>query len=53
MAYLSFFTLIKPASLEVVWFAEVVYWVLLGLLCLLYLRSGKWMKNAPALHTYD
>lgn len=53
MAYLIFFTLVKPASLEVVWFAEVVYWVLLGLLSFFYLRSGKWMNNAPALNAHE
>lgn len=45
--YAVVFTLILPASLFVIWGAEVVYWALMGILSFLYLRSGKWRGGVP------
>lgn len=42
----------KP-SVEVVWFSEVVYWLLMGVFSLYYLKSNKWIKHSAklAFHT--
>jgi len=32
------------SSLEVIWFAEVIYWLIIGLLSYLRMKSGKWSK---------
>lgn len=50
LTYVFLFTHIYPSSLEIVWFAEVFYWVALGLLGYAYLRSGKWLHIS---RTYD
>lgn len=42
IVYAVLFTLVVPASLVVVWGAEVAYWCCIGLISFLYLRSGKW-----------
>ncbi len=36
-------------SVEVVWIAEVDYWLLMGLFSVYYLRSGRWRKQAMTL----
>jgi putative MATE family efflux protein len=46
LTYVFFFTHINPSSLEIVWFAEVFYWISLGLIGYAYLRSGKWLHTA-------
>lgn len=45
IVYAVLFTLILPASLEVVWGAEAVYWLIMGLVSYMYLRSGKWLNG--------
>lgn len=53
VGYLILFTLFFPSTLEVVWFAEVLYWLALGLCCVLYLRSGHWKTNSPSMVNYE
>jgi putative MATE family efflux protein len=38
----------KP-TVEVVWFSEVVYWLLMGVFSFYYLKSNKWIKHSAKL----
>lgn len=40
--YAVYFTIVSPSSLEIVWCAEALYWLMMGLISWFYLRSGKW-----------
>jgi len=42
MIYVYIFAVVIPSGVEVVWASEIIYWSLIGLLSLFYLRSGKW-----------
>ncbi|MBK7964504.1 MAG: MATE family efflux transporter [Bacteroidetes bacterium] len=46
LSYVFLFTHIHPSTLEIVWFAEVLYWTTLGLIGYAYLRTGKWQELA-------
>ncbi|MBL7924494.1 MAG: MATE family efflux transporter [Bacteroidia bacterium] len=46
VAYVLVFTILLPAPLETVWGAEVLYWLMMGLISYHYLRSGKWLRTA-------
>ena len=46
VGYLMFFTVYFPQPVVVVWGAEVAYWLLLGVVSYIYLRSGKWKLTA-------
>jgi putative MATE family efflux protein len=48
LTYVFTFTHLYPSTLEIVWFAEVFYWISLGLIGYAYLRSGKWIKKSKA-----
>lgn len=45
LTYVLCFTFWFPQPLSVVWMAETVYWILMGLLSYSYLRSGKWWNK--------
>jgi Na+-driven multidrug efflux pump len=38
----------KP-TVEVVWFSEVIYWLLMGIFSFYYLKSNKWIKHSAKL----
>ena len=40
--YVVVFTVIIPSSMEVVWGAEIFYWLLMGVLSYLYLKGNYW-----------
>jgi Na+-driven multidrug efflux pump len=40
--YVVVFTVIIPSSVEVVWGAEIFYWLLMGVLSYLYLKGNYW-----------
>lgn len=40
--YVVMFTVIIPSSVEVVWGAEIFYWLLMGVLSYLYLKGNYW-----------
>jgi Na+-driven multidrug efflux pump len=42
--YVYICAIILESSIETVWFAEIIYWVMMGVLSAVYLKSGKW-KN--------
>ncbi len=42
--YIIAFTIIIPQSLEVVWLAELIYWLLMGAISYFYMISLKWIK---------
>jgi Na+-driven multidrug efflux pump len=44
LLYVYLCTFVFDASIEVVWFSEILYWSLMGLFSAAYLRTGKW-KN--------
>jgi putative MATE family efflux protein len=44
--YAYIFTLVWQQPLEIVWIAEVIYWVMMGVISYAYLKSGKWKVNA-------
>ncbi len=43
--YSVLFTVLRPANLEVIWGAEVLYWCMMGLVSWQYLKAGKWRCN--------
>jgi len=47
LIYLAYTIIVSvgfQASLEIIWFAESIYWVIIGLLSYWRLKSGKWQK---------
>jgi putative MATE family efflux protein len=44
MVYVYIFAVVIPTSVELVWGSEILYWIMMGLLSAIYLRSGKWKK---------
>ena len=44
--YILAFTMVWPMPAEVVWGAEIIYWILLGLFSYRYLSSAKWRSIA-------
>lgn len=47
--YMIYITLLIPvwhASLAMAWTSEWMYWIVLGSLCFLYLRSGRWKSHS-------
>lgn len=51
LSYVFTFTYVYPAALEIVWFAEVLYWSVLGLIGYTYLRSLKWVEKSQEYHS--
>ena len=43
--YAYFTTQVLNTSLHVVWYAEVIYWIIMGVSSWLYLRSKKWITS--------
>ena len=48
LSYVFTFTHLYPSTLEIVWLAEVFYWISLGLIGYAYLRSEKWIEKSKA-----
>ena len=44
LVYIYVFTFVIKSSVEVVWLAEVIYWLAAGAACYVYMRSGVWKK---------
>jgi putative MATE family efflux protein len=44
LSYTYYTTMIVPCQVAVVWFAEYIYWILIGLLSYIYLKKGNWRK---------
>ncbi|MBL0342451.1 MAG: MATE family efflux transporter [Bacteroidetes bacterium] len=42
MIYVYFCAIVINASIEVVWFSEIIYWVLMGVFSAMYLKFSKW-----------
>ncbi len=45
MIYVYLCTVVYKASIETVWFSEIIYWVLMGALSALYLTTRKWQHQ--------
>lgn len=46
--YVVVFAVLIPSSVEIIWGAEIFYWLLMGLLSYFYLRANHWRKEALA-----
>jgi Na+-driven multidrug efflux pump len=44
--YVVIFTVVIPSSVEVVWGAEIFYWLLMGILSYFYLKGNYWKTTA-------
>jgi putative MATE family efflux protein len=44
MTYIYIMVFPMHCSLEIAWLAEAIYWIFTGLVCFIYLRSGRWKK---------
>jgi putative MATE family efflux protein len=45
LIYLFYTTVVRRQSLEIVWAAEIIYWILIGALAFMRLRSGRWREK--------
>ena len=45
LIYIFSCSFIFKSSVEVIWYSEIIYWLLMGIFSTLYLYSGKWKLN--------